>query len=128
MTKRGFHKGSPKWASFSDKYYKRCKDKYRKLAMFLHVLRGKRTSQDNENRFNKVSKHKAKREQRIVDITARRFNIQPNQQFPLRAIILMADLGVTKAKEQYYKLAQAAEHNNISVSQAYNHFVLGKKL
>lgn len=68
------------------------------------------------------------REQRIIDITARRFNVQPEQQFPLRAIILMADKKVRKAQEQYVKLYQAAKYNNISISQAYNHFVLGKEL
>ena len=71
---------------------------------------------------------KAERDQRIIDITARRFNIQPDQQFPLEAIIIMADRGVTKAKEQYAKLYQAAKYNNISIRQAYAHFVLGKEL
>lgn len=131
MTKRGFHKGSPKWVSFSDKYYQRCKDKYRKLAMFLHVLRGKRTAQDRINRYNKSHRSTDQQEAhdtRIIHITARRFGLTEGQQFPLAAIILMADKGVTKAKEQYNKLAQAAEFNNISVRQAYDHFVLGKEL
>ncbi len=71
---------------------------------------------------------KAERDQRIIDITARRFNVQPEQQFPLEAIIIMADRGVTKAKEQYAKLYQAAKYNNISIRKAYDHFVLGKEV
>lgn len=71
---------------------------------------------------------KAERDQRIIDITARRFNVQPEQQFPLEAIIIMADRGVTKAKEQYAKLYQAARYNNISIRKAYDYFVLGKEV
>jgi hypothetical protein len=70
----------------------------------------------------------AQREQRIIDITARRFGTIEGKQFPLQAIILMADKGVKEARKQYYKLAQVAELNNISVHQAYDHFVLGKEL
>jgi hypothetical protein len=68
------------------------------------------------------------REQRIIDITARRFGIAQNQQFPLEAIIIMADRKVSTAIEQYTRLARAAEDNNISVRQAYDHCVLGKEL
>ena len=129
MTKRGFHKGSPKWASFTDKYYHTCKDKHRKLAMFLHVLPGRRKQQNEINRY--IKSHRSPEQQqaydtRIIHITAKRFNVPKGQQFPLEAIIIMADKGVVEAKKQYNKLAEIAQQWNISVRQAYNQFVLGK--
>lgn len=79
-------------------------------------------------RKQKSPERQAKHDTRIIQITARRFGLSEGQQFPLEAIIIMADRGVTKAKEQYAKLYQAAKHNNISIRKAYDHFVLGKEV
>ena len=95
------------------------------------ILKTKRTEQDRVNRYNKSHRSKEQQEahdNRIIYITARRFDLSEGQQFPLEAIIIMADRDVTKAKEQYHKLAQAAQELGISIREAYHNFVLGKGL
>ena len=101
------------------------------LKLFHKKLHLKRIQQDRIDKYSKSHRNQEQQEahdNRIIHITAKRFGLSQGQQFPLEAIILMADKGVIQAQKQYHKLAQAAEQWNISVREAYNHFVLGKEL
>ena len=106
-------------------------NRHKLIPAILEKLRTQRTLQDRQNRYNKSHRSpelQDKYEERIIRITAMRFKVQPNEQFPLQAIIKMADLGVRQAIDQYNKLSMAAESLNISIRDAYDHFVLGKEL
>jgi len=65
-----------------------------------------------DNRYHKshrTPEQQAKYDQRIIDITARRFNLQPGDPFPVEAIVRMALKGVREAIRQYNRIAGAVE-------------------
>jgi hypothetical protein len=81
----------------------------RRILLRAALKRHKRKvcTENLDNRYHKshrTPEQQAKYEARIIDITARRFNLYPGQPFPVEAIVRMALKGVREAIRQYNRM------------------------
>lgn len=123
-------RGRPKINAERPKYKERnaeyLKNRFKKLEIFL-ILKSFRSTVNNIPRHKQKSKDKKQRDERIMRITARRFNVKQGEQFPLPAIIKMADLKVDAAVRHINNIKVIADENNISLRKAFELYITATK-
>jgi len=103
------HKDRPK-PQRRDKQYLESRHTLLPKALASHKVKVSKENLDNRyHKSHRTPVQQAKYDQRIIDITARRFNLQQGDPFPVEAIVRMALKGVREAIRQYNRMAGAIE-------------------